>query len=99
MKDAARLLPLLFPEENGRQRSSAESHEIGKGAHDERDGKDNAEPRDGKRPRLTGDGADVHSVHKIIEKIDDLRDNGRNGQAHDESADLISAEVNFFCFG
>ena len=63
---AARLLLLPFPEEDARQRRAAQPHEVGEGAHDEGDGKNDAQPRDGEGAFLSGNGADVHPVHEII---------------------------------
>lgn len=40
-----------------------------------------------------GNVADVHPVHHIVEQVDELGQNGRQGQLEEKAADFVLAQI------
>ena len=67
-------------------------HQGSKGgnAHDQRQGHPHAGQRVGAD---IGNVADVHPVHHIVEQVDELGQNGRQGQLEEKAADFVLAQI------
>ena len=76
---------------DGSQRRAAHSGECGKGRDQQDDGERNAHSRQ-RKCACAGDVADVDPVHDIVQHVDELRGNGRQGKTEHQLANGLCAQ-------
>ncbi len=71
---------------------AAHAHQGGKGGdgHNERQG--DSHPGEGAGADA-GDVADVHAVHHVVKQVDELGQDGGQGQLEEQAADVISPQI------
>ena len=76
---------------DGSQRRAAHSGECGKGRDQQDDGERNAHACQ-RKCACAGDVADVDPVHDIVQHVDELRGNGRQGKTEHQLANGLCAQ-------
>ena len=91
-QNALGLLGLSLAHHDGGTGRAPHAHQGSKGgnAHDQRQGHPHAGQRVGAD---IGNVADVHPVHHIVEQVDELGQNGRQGQLEEKAADFVLAQI------
>ena len=76
---------------DGSQRRAAHSGECGKGRDQQDDGERNAHARQ-RKCACAGDVADIDTVHDVVQHVDELRGNGRQGKTEHQLANGVCAQ-------